>query len=354
MAGAIYDTTTLLSVMSHQKVLTPFWLGFFPQQVNFDTEDIAFDRVSADYRRLAPFVAPNVQGKVQAMRGYDTVSFKPAYVKPKDVVDPNMVIPRQPGEALGTGSLSLAQRRDAVIAEILKQHRTKLMNRNEWLAARAIIDGQVTITGEDYPAVTVNFRRHSTLSYTLAGTARWNKSAANPMLDIRTAKQNAFNRSGAKLTRLIFGATAWELFTAKVDLKEIMNRNYGGLDANITRMYDAYEGQEFLGYMQGSNGGGRIEAWIDTSKYVDEAGSEQFFLDQGTVVGASTAIEGVRCFGAIKDFDAQLQPLEVFSKMWRNEDPSVEYVLSQSAPLMVPKRPNASFKIKVNAVEQGD
>lgn len=348
MAGAIYDTTTLLSVMSHQKVLNPFWLSFFPTQVNFDTEDIAFDRVSTDYRRLAPFVAPNVQGKVQAIRGYDTVSFKPAYVKPKDVVDPNMVIPRQPGESLGSGSMSLMQRRDAVVAEIMRQHRTKLTNRNEWLAARAIIDGQVTISGDDYPAVTVNFRRHSTLSYLLTGTARWTQSGGAPLTDIRTARQNAQSRSGAKITRLVFGATAWDLFAGKVDLKEFMDYRYGGYDANITRMYDGYEGQEFLGYISGSNGGGRMECWMDTSKYVDESGSEQFFLDQGTVVGVSSAVEGVRCFGAIKDFDAGLRPLEVFSKMWRNEDPSVEYILSQSAPLMVPKRPNASFKIKVD------
>jgi hypothetical protein len=347
MAGNLYDTTTLLSVMSHQKVLQPFWLGFFNQQINFDTEDIAFDRVNSDYRRLAPFVAPNVQGRVQAIRGYDTVSFKPAYVKPKDVVDPNMVIPRQPGEALGTGSLSLDQRRNAVIAEILKQHRTKLTNRNEWLAARALIDGTVTISGEDYPSVTVNFRRDASLSTTLTGTARWNQSGATPLTDIKEMKQAAFDLSGVKITRLIFGATAWEDFTARVDLKELMNLNYGGLDTSVTRMYDAYEGQEYLGVIQGIGGGGRIEAWLDTSKYVDEDGNEQYFLDQETVVGVGNAVEGVRCFGAIKDFDARLQPLEVFTKMWRNEDPSVEYLLSQSAPLMVPKRPNATFKIKV-------
>lgn len=347
MAGQIYDTTTLLSVMSNQKVLTPFWLNFFNSQINFETEDIAFDRVNTDYRRLAPFVAPNVQGRVQGSRGYDTVSFKPAYVKPKDVVDPNMVIPRQPGEALGTGSLTLDQRRNAVIAELLKQHRTKLTNRNEWLAARAIIDGQVTIAGPDYPSVTVNFRRDASLSSTLAGGAKWDQTTATPLADIRGMKQTANSLSGAKITRVIFGAGAWDLFSARVDLKELMNNNFGGLDTSVTRMYDAYEGQEYLGVIQGMGGGGRIEAWLDTSKYVDENGAEQFFLDQNTVVGVGASLEGVRCFGAIKDFDARLQPLEVFTKMWRNEDPSVEYVLSQSAPLMVPKRPNASFKIKV-------
>lgn len=348
MAGNIYDTTTLLSVMSQQKVITPFWLSFFPQQINFDTEDIAFDRVSQDYRKLAPFVAPNVQGRANRIRGYDTLSFKPAYVKQKDVVDPNMLIPRQPGEALGTGSLSLMQRRDAVVAELLKQQRAYLMNRNEWLAARAVIDGSVTISGEDYPAVTIDFRRDGTLSYNLTGSARWSQSGGTPLADIKAAKINAYNRSGVRLTRLVFGANAWEYFSARVDLKDMMDRTKGGLDVNVTRMYDGYEGQEYLGVIQGLDGGGRIEAWLDTSKYVDEVGNEQFFLDQDTVVGVSQFIEGVRCFGAIKDIKAGLRPLEVFPKMWENEDPSVEFIMSQSAPLMVPRRPNASFKIKVH------
>jgi hypothetical protein len=347
MAGTIYSTTTLLQVMSHAKVLTPFWLGLFPSQINFETQDIAFDRVNTDYRKLAPFVAPNVQGRVQGRSGYDTVSFAPAYVKPKDIVDPSMDIVRQPGEMLGSGSLSNAQRRDAVIAELLRQHRTKLVNRNEWLAARAVIDGAVTIAGEDYPAVTVNFRRHASLSYQLLTTARWNQSGALPLEDIKAARLNAHQRSGVKITKMIFGANAWEYLAARVDLKELMNRNYGGSDTKVSLMRDGYEGQEYIGEIVGLNGAGKIEAWIDTSKYVDEDGNEQFFLDQDTVVGVSGSIEGVRCFGAIRDVQAGLQAREVFTKMWENQDPSVEYIMSQSAPLMVPKRPNASFKIKV-------
>lgn len=349
MAGQIYDTTTLLAVMSQQRIITPFWLGLFPQQINFDTEDIAFDRVNTDYRKLAPFVAPNVQGRAHSLTGYDTVSFKPAYVKPKHVIDPNMVIPRRAGETLGSGSLSLMQRRDAVIAEITRQHRTMLTNRNEWLAARAIIDGAVTIDGPDYPAVTVDFRRHASLSYVLAGAARWNQATGNPLLDIQAAKVNANVRSGARITKVVFGQAAWDYFCSRVDLKTMMsNQVVGGFTGtNVSLLADKYEGQEFMGIITGSNGGGRIEAWVDTSKYVDGTGTEQFFLDQNTVVGISDMVEGTRCFGAIKDIDAGLQPLEVYSKMWRNEDPSVEYLLSQSAPLMVPKRPNASFKIVV-------
>jgi len=58
-------------------------------------------------------------------------------------------------------------------------------------------------------------------------------------------------------------------------------------------------------------------------------------------------MDGVRCFGAIRDKKAGYQALEFFMKNWEIEDPSHEYIMSQSAPLMVPKEPNATYSIKV-------
>lgn len=339
-----YSTAELMEVTRHIKTITPFWLSFFPRQINFETEEIFFDKVDQDYRRLAPLVVPNVQGKAMGMGGYTSLSFKPAYVKPKHVVDPNMVIERRAGEALGAGSLSLEQRRAAAVAEILRLHDALLTNRNEWLAARAIIDASVTLSAEDYPTTTVSFQRHSSLNYNLTGAARWTEGTGNPLADIRTARINANNRSGAVIRRVIFGGDAWEYFTARVNLRDLQDRNYGGLNVNIQREYDGFEGQEYMGTYGGVFGGGQIELWIDRSKFVDENGVEQFLLNQKTVVGVSD-VEGVRCFGAIKDFRAGLRAIERFPKMWPQEDPSVEFLMTQSAPLMVPKKPNASFRI---------
>jgi hypothetical protein len=339
-----YSTAELLEVSRFTKTITPFWLSFFPRQLNFETEEIFFDKVDRDYRKLAPLVVPNVQGKPMTIDGYTSLSFKPAYVKPKHAVDPNMVIERMAGEALGAGSLSLEQRRAAVIAEIMRKHDALLTNRNEWLAAQALIFGAVTLSGEDYPTTTVDFQRHATLTYTLAGAALWTAAGtATPLADISAARVNAYNRSGAVIRRVVFGGTAWDNFALRVDLKALMDRNYGGLNVNIQRAADGFEGQEYMGTYGGIFGGGQIDLWVDRSKYVDESGNEQFFLPQTNVVGFSD-VEGVRCFGAIKDMMA-LRAMERFPKMWRVEDPSAEYLMTQSAPLMVPKKPNASFRI---------
>lgn len=345
----LYDLATLDAVFRRtRQPAPPFWLNYFGRQINFDTPEIMFDKVFGDDRGLAPFVMPNIQGRPQVLNGYSTDRFRPAYAKIKDVVDPTMHIERVPGEAPIVGELSIQQRRDIVVAELLRKQRVKFANTNEWMAARAVIDGQVTISGEDYPTTTVDFRRDASLSYTLAGTAKWDQAGtADPMSDLKAARKNANVLSGATIQKFVFGSDAWDMFSSRVDLREMMDKTKGGFDVNVSLITDGYEGLEYVGTISGLQGAGRMECWINTSKYLDPLdGTEQFFLDQKTVVGAGD-VQGVRCFGAIMDARAGYKPLDYFFKNWMNEDPSVEYLLGQSAPLMVPKNPNASFKIKV-------
>lgn len=348
MAFDAYDLVTIDSVFRQQKEVTPpFWLTLFGRQINFDTPEIYFDKVYGDDRGLAPFVVPTSQGRPQKLDGYTALALRPAYVKILDVVNPQMHVSRVPGEAFG-GTLTLAQRRNAVIGELLRKARLKFANRNEWLAAKAVQDGKVTISGEDYPSTLVDFRRDGSLTSTLTGAAKWDQATGAPLTDLKNMRMAANGLSGARISKHVFGATAWDLFCQRVDVKELMNKNYGGREVAVTLMSDGYRGQEYMGRIAGLNGAGAIDVWVDTSSYVDpEDGAEKYFLDQSTVVGVSEMIEGVRCFGAIMDHVAGFRPLDYFFKNYFNDNPSVEYLLSQSAPLMVPKNPNATFSIKV-------
>lgn len=350
MTIGVFDTTALLDVLRVQKAPKPFWLEKgFTRQINFEEDKIAFDKVSEDYRRLAPFVAPNVQGKVMSREGSEMVAFKPAYVKPKHVVDPNQVLERQPGEALGTGSLSNEQRREAVIADILRRHREMHTMTREWLAARAIIDGKVTIQGENYPSVTVDFRRDASLTVVLAGGAKWDQATANVLGDIKAARKAANSLCGAVIRDIIFGPDAWDLFSGKTEVKALLDKNYRGSETDYSKVIDGFEDTiEYVGYISGSNGTGRLNLYVYSGKYKDETDTLQDILDSKTVVGVDWAmLQGYRCFGAIKDGRAGFKALDMFPKMWEAEDPWAEYLMTQSAPLMVPKQPNASFSIKV-------
>ncbi|ECK3505599.1 hypothetical protein [Salmonella phage STM1 BHU] len=352
MAG-LYTTYQLLEVQRKLKTLPAFFLQWFPRQINFQEDMIAFDKVIQDVTRVAPFVAPNVQGRVIKESGYNTKTFKPAYVKPKHVIDPNMIIPRQPGEALGTGTLSIAQRRDRVIAYLLMKHRAMHENTWEWMAAQAAQYGYVDVQGQDYPLVRVDFGRDAALTMTTDWTAS-GVTLMDMIADLRDGQRLVSDKSmsGTVIRDYVFGGDAWDQFV-KVGGKELwgkdglMDSTIRGSETNVTRLWDDVEGVQYMGELVGANGAGRMRIWVNTQKYRDQNDQEQFLMKQKAVMGISSAIEGVRCFGAILDKGAGYQALEYFPKMWDQEDPSVEYLMSQGAPLMVPADPNASFLLTV-------
>jgi hypothetical protein len=351
MAAQLYDLMTMMEVNRRTRVSPHFWLGFYPRQINFDSEWIYFDKVRSDDRKLAPFVVPNVSGRPQTLEGFTAERFKPAYSKQKDIVDANMPLERVAGEAWG-GTLTPLQRYNAVKAELIRRQKVKVMNRWNWMAARSLIDGKVTIKGEDYPETLVDFRRDPDLTNVLTGAAKWDQATAKPLDDLKFMRIAANEIAGVSISRIIMGSNAWELFTQRVDLKDMMDKNYGGVQINgVTRINSLTDGYgdtvEYMGSMSGVAGQSRYEFWVDNTTYIDENGVQQFHLDRNGVVGVSSVFNGARCFGAIKDLAADLRAIPMFFKNWIEQDPSVEYLLTQSAPLMAPGEPDATFYMKV-------
>lgn len=345
-----FDLVTLLGVLRVTKTLPSFWLQFFPDEMTFQTESIAMDEISEDYRRMAPFVAPNVQGRVQKQRGFQTVSYTPAYVKPKDIVDPNNnFFSRTPGESLTTGSLTPEQRYKATVAKLLVEQRIKIDNRLEWMAAKAIQDGKVTCDGIDYPRVTIDFNRDASLTRVLTGTAKWNSTAAAPLADIKAANRASNDLCGATNHEIIFGSDAFDSFVAWVlanNLK-LIDTNYRGSATNLALITNGFDGLEYAGRVQGLAGGAGFDCWIYSAKVTLEDGTQEALLAPNKVLGVSRMVNGVQAFGAIKDKKAGLAPLRYFPKMWEVEDPSVEYIMTQSAPLLVPRVTNATWSLTV-------
>lgn len=340
----IYDTTTLLGVIQVQQPLNTYWLDLcFPRSMAFDTEEIQFDQVSPT-RKLAPFVAPTHQGRIQKRNGYTAKSFRPAYVKPKDELRPTRTLQRLAGEGLG-GTLSPGQRYNAAVAELLRLQREEITRRWEWMAASAVIDGSVTVSGDDYPTQVVDFGRHADMTMTLAGTAQWDDSAKNVLGNIETIRTRVQKRSGSGVTRLTFGLNAWAAFIADDAVQALLSTQKRGSSSDFNSKLGSGSPSEYRGELSGK-GTGVLELFTYSDTYEsDNAGTEADFLNSNYVVATGPGIQGVRCFGAILDNES-LAAVPIFPKMWPNNDPSVTYIMSQSAPLMVPGQPNGSAVIK--------
>jgi hypothetical protein len=159
----IFSTQVLNKTVEYLDRPASFLLDTFFGSVHMgDTEEIFFD-IDKSKPRLTPFVSPLVAGKVVADEGYQTMSFKPAYVKDKRQFKPDAPLKRTIGEQVG-GTLTPQQRRDAAVNRALTNQLENLTRREEVMASEALRAGQVTVSGDNYPTQVVNFQRDAALA----------------------------------------------------------------------------------------------------------------------------------------------------------------------------------------------
>lgn len=341
-----YDTNTLLGVMSDPNYEAPstYWLSLcFGTTVNFDDEFVDFEKLVGN-RKLAPFVAPMSQGRPIYELGSEVTRFKPAYIKPKDPVSPARVIRRQPGELLPSALPNdPMRRRNVLIADILRTHRSAIERRWEWMAAQAVIGGKVTIEGDDYPTRVVDFKRAAGHTITLGAGARWGDAGVSILGNITTWRSLVFNaRYGGPTNRLTVGVDAWEVMRKDDEIKAQLDTQMRGTQAVLNTGIRSGENVEYVGNLSQN-----LQLWVYNDFYEASDGTSTPFMSSKDVVLTGPNVNGVRAFGAILDVGAQYRPLPIYPKNWAENDPPVEFVMSQSAPLMVPVNPNNTLKATV-------
>lgn len=333
----IFATAVLTTAINSLLVPSQHLLhSYFPMVQTETSEEIHFDVVDKT-RRLAPFVSPVLAGKIVESEGFTTKTFKPAYIKPKTAFDPNRPLKRSPGEGIG-GTLSPEQRIQYLVAQTLADHKEQIQRRMEVMAAECLRTGKVTVSGDSYDTQVVDFGRHADLTIVKTTGTKWGDAGVKPLDDLQAWAQLALRRSGAMPIDVTMDIDSWKIFRADATVEKRIDllRATGGNSLNLGAQIK--EGGVFMGNVDGFN------IWVYSGWYLDDARVEQPILPSGTVImGHGAQMEGVRAYGAIRDEEAGYQAVELFSKSWVEKDPSLRLVLTQSAPLVVPTRVNASL-----------
>jgi hypothetical protein len=310
---------------------------YFPNVQTETTETISFDTLDGK-RRVSPFVSPLVEGQIVATLGYKTSTFKPAYIKDKRVFDMNRPLKRIAGEQL-FGSMSPMNRQRALIAQDSQDQLNMLRRRMETMAGQIISTGQLQIIGDKYPLSVLDFGCPAKV------TVNWTDPvAAKPLDNLETWGMAALQASGVMLTDVLMTPTSWGLFkNSQQVLNHIAAWRTWTAPPSLSGTAPITEGGVYMGTIDGFN------IYVYSGWYVDPAtGTEQPVLsDPNLVALTSAALEGYQAYGAIRDETAGLQSVPYFSKSWVEEDPSVRFLMLQSAPLLVPYRPSALYRATV-------
>ncbi len=337
----IFNTHVLSKVVERLDRPSSFLLdAFFGQEQTEDSEEIHFD-IDKSKPRLTPFVSPLVAGKVVDDEGFTTKSFKPAYVKDKRRFDPQRPFKRSIGEKIG-GTLNPQQRLEANINRTLTRQLENLTRREEVMASEALRTGKVTVSGDEYPTVVVDFQRDASLTVALTTTSRWGETGVNPLDNLEDWVAKIQEKSGAVGRTVIMDALAWRLFKADAKVEKLLDIRRLRDTADLALGPIAFgQGNELARYVGTI---GDLDFWVYNDRYVDDNDTVQKVLPDYTVIlGSPQQLEGTRCYGAIQDEKAGFRAQRFFSKSWLEEDPALRWMLLQSAPLVVPYRPNATF-----------
>jgi hypothetical protein len=216
--------------------------------------------------------------------------------------------------------------------------------RMEVMAIEAILTGRQTIIGEGFNAV-VDFGRDASMTKTLLTTSRWSDvTASGPDIpsQLEGWSQEIANFDGS-VDAVIMDVSAWNLFRRHPSVRGLLEIRRGDMSSLVLSPQIAVRaGLQYKGDL------GNFQIWVYTGTYIDPAdGVTKPYLPTNTVVLAGSRVEGVRHFGAIMDVDV-LVARESYAQSWVERNPSRRMLQMESAPLMVPYRPNSSMRVNVN------
>ena len=218
----IFNTHVLSKVVEKLDRPSTFLLDvFFGQEQTEEMEEIHFD-IDQSKPRLTPFVSPLVAGKVVDDEGFTTKSIKPAYAKDKRRFDTNRPFKRSIGEKIG-GTLSPQQRLDANLSRTLTKQLENLTRREEVMASEALRTGKITVSGDNYPTVVVDFQRDPSLTVALAEKSRWGEAGVNVLNDVEDWVARIQEKSGAVGRTVIMDALAWRAFKANEKVEKLLD-----------------------------------------------------------------------------------------------------------------------------------
>jgi hypothetical protein len=337
-----------------------FWRTFFDQNFYSEDKDILFAELPIPFRKLAPFVMPSSQGKpIFERRGEKVKAITPPYIKVKDAVravDARNVLPSQIWRE-GRGLPSLQERFDRRVAEVIAFHLRAINMQKAWMAARAFIDGKVTISyaadqGGPHPEVIVDFGRAAGHTVVLSGTF-WSSAAYDIIGQVSTWSNLMYNATfGGRPTTMIVGSSVVQYLQANTGIKALLSTQTRGGEGTRIEL-GMLNIDRPLSYVMTLGGIGQsIEVYTYKDQVEAPNGSMVDILDPRDVLLIAPGATGVMAHGAIynvKAFQGGGIATDVFPSMWTENDPGDIYCMHESSPLPIPLYPNRVLKARVLA-----
>ena len=323
----LFETRTMLDALEQSYPPKLFLRDtFFTRVETFQTEHIDID-VRKGKRRVAPYVHPRAEGKVVERIGFKTHTYKPPYIKEKMPTTAQDFLTRNIGETVYGANDGPQQRAEKQLGKDLADMQDMILRREETQASELLQTGKVTIVGDGIDDV-IDFVIESSHLPVLAGSDLWSHADSDPLKDLRHWKRLVVQDSGIVPTIAIFGADVIDAFIKNAKVQNVLDNRrivMGQIDPNMLP-----NGVTYYGNVKDVG----LDIYTYDEWYVDPTTTvEMPMIGPKKVVMGSPQARTYRNYGAIQDLKATFA-VPMFPKSWETEDPSVRWLLLQSAPLL--------------------
>lgn len=328
MAIEIYSTRTMMKAISLMKPARTFLLDtFFPNFETFITEAVDVD-FKKGKRKMAPFVAPRIGGKVMDRQGFTTQTYKAPKIAPDRVVTQDDINRRALGEDLYSMKTP-AERATELLATDLIELDDYITRREEWMCREVLFNGKLNMVGEGFEQV-VDYG--FTNKEVLAAGALWTADTSDPIADLKRWRLSVIQKTGKAPNIVIMESGVVDKFIEHAKVKallDIQRLNIGSIEPSIQN-----EAITFVGKLPALG----VEIYSYDEWFIDDNGIEQPMVPVGTVLMGSRGMNK-RIYGAHTQIEnGKFVTIEGnrIPKSWVDDENEVRKVRLVSRPLPVP------------------
>lgn len=314
---------------------------FFPEATaeQHYADIVEFD-IESEFRLVAQYSAANASYKPVDRSQAVNKDFKIPYIKHSTDVNAAALVYRMAGETLYT-PVDPKARAAKMIAKDMAKLKNMIARAVEVQAAQALTSGIVVANGADFSG-TFDFGRAADLTVTNSGTDNWGTSTADVLGDL-DAGRVLLGKKGYYGSMVIMGHNARVNFMkdaavgSKLDNRRI---DQGALSTNgIVPVGMTYYGRV-----------DSFDIYEYSNWYLDVDGTTliPYIGDDDILIIDPKPDHFQRHYGLIKDMTAILggqAGQHFFAKTWLDEDPSVQWLAVQAAPLCVPRHVNCVYRL---------
>ena len=299
---------------------------FFSHVIEDDSEHIDIILKSGS-KILAPFVSPRIGGKVMSGIKKSTQTYKPAYIKQKFPTDATDVL-SQTNRPIYANDETVLDRVAEKLSDEIAEGDANIDRRVEWMASQVLQTGKCPIKGDGVDEV-IDCLFSASQTKTLSGTGLWNDPASSPMKTFRDIRKERTDAGGKAPNVIVMGVDAYQAYISHPETLDMFDKRR--IDRGSLKPELIEENVIMVGYIPEL----ATTIYVYDETYTDENGDTQYYVNPKGFIYGSTKAEGKVVYGAIKDLKA-LYATKVFIKSWEEEDPSVRWLLMQSAPVVIP------------------